>query len=316
MRVSDVLHGVTGRRRIDDELVDDLLAGRVPRGHDGFGHVAAFAADLRHAFGSAAEHSTAPVASVLAEARHSTDKGDLPATAASNAYGPVATRQVAGLPNWRRRSAMFSTFLGSTIAKVALGVSCATAAVGAAGAANALPAPAQRVVSEVADHVGVSLPSPDSSPHNDATPPPPSAASHIESTGPGNKPVDQGAQVTPPAGNEDHGATVSTPDHSGNGATVETPDHNGTETPDHHGATVSTPSEARHEDASTPGSEPPEQHDSGSATVQGSHATDGHDGGQTTTSEPKATDQPSSGDSTSGTGSPSPDQGSGDSSQG
>ena len=81
----------------------------------------------------------------------STDQGDLPATAASNANGSAP--QTAGLPKWRRAMVKTSKFVAglSLAAKVALGAGFAVAATATAGVAGVLPGPVQHAV---ADAVG------------------------------------------------------------------------------------------------------------------------------------------------------------------
>ena len=85
----------------------------------------------------------------------STDKGDLPATAASNVTGPAP--QAAGLPKWRKRMIVSELLAGLTTklaglgmaAKAGMGVTLAAASTTAAGAAGVLPAPAQHAVATV-----------------------------------------------------------------------------------------------------------------------------------------------------------------------
>lgn len=81
---------------------------------------------------------SAAMAAVLA-AGFSTDKGDLPATAASNVHGPAM--QVSGLSKWRKAKMKIQGFLaGIGIAgKIALGVGVAAAATTGAGATGMLP---------------------------------------------------------------------------------------------------------------------------------------------------------------------------------
>jgi len=146
---------VTRHHRITDDAVEELLDGQVPEGHEELAHLARFTADLR-SFSTTSSDATLTVA-----AAHTSDKGDLPATAASNANGPTQPWQGAGLPNWNRRPAMLKSFLGNAIARAAVGLTAATVAVGSAGAAGALPGPVQRVVADAADVVGFNLPTPD-----------------------------------------------------------------------------------------------------------------------------------------------------------
>lgn len=142
-----------GNGAFDDRDAEELLAGGPGDGSP----LAAFVAQLR-------DSATAPVpevgpelAAVFAVGLTSTEKGDLPVTAASNADGPGF--QAAGLPKWRRRR-MFSTFLGTLLGKLVVGGVAAAAATGALGAAGALPDPVQSAVSDVVSVVGVDLPHP------------------------------------------------------------------------------------------------------------------------------------------------------------
>lgn len=155
----DVCRFVTRRRRIGEDTVEEILAGRVPEGSEHAAHVARFVSDLRTTFVAGSVEDGAVTA--LVEAGHvAREKGDLPATVASNAHGP-AVRQGAGLPNWKRRSAVLSTFISSLLGRVAIGAAATTLSVGAAGASNALPQPLQRVVSDAAGELGIDMPSPD-----------------------------------------------------------------------------------------------------------------------------------------------------------
>ena len=82
----------------------------------------------------------------------STEKGDLPATAASNVTGPAP--QAAGLPKWRKKmlitellAGLVAKFAGlGMVAKAGLGLTLAATSTTAAGAVGALPDPAQHAV--------------------------------------------------------------------------------------------------------------------------------------------------------------------------
>jgi hypothetical protein len=136
---------------LDDAALDAYFSGcRGPA--DGFGSLAAFADDVRVATTAPAPATSPDLVRLLREG-FSTEKGDLPATAASNVTGPAG--QAAGLPKWRKKKMLVSDFLSSLAAKLGalglaaklgLGVGVAAAAVTSAGAAGVLPAPAQNVV--------------------------------------------------------------------------------------------------------------------------------------------------------------------------
>ncbi|MBW3658147.1 MAG: hypothetical protein KY457_05880, partial [Actinobacteria bacterium] len=104
--------------------------------------LAAFTRDLRHLAGRA-QHRASPELSAMLSGHLSIDKGDLPATAASNAHGS-ADRQRAGLPTRRfsqMRIALITKLAGlSAAAKIGLGGAVAAAAVGGGVTATQLPA--------------------------------------------------------------------------------------------------------------------------------------------------------------------------------
>lgn len=136
------------RTHIDDAAFEAHLtgndAGELPA-------LAAFAEDLRTLTSGPAPVPSAQLAAMMAEG-FSTEQGDLPATAASNVPGPAP--QVAGLPKWRKRRVIGEFIAGlSVAAKAAFGVSMAAASVTAAGAAGALPEPAQNAVSAAVETV-------------------------------------------------------------------------------------------------------------------------------------------------------------------
>ena len=136
------------RQLLDDDAVEAVLAG-VPAGDDLAG-LTAFVDDVRTASTGPVPVPSAAFAEVLARG-FSTDQGDLPATAASNANGSAP--QTAGLPKWRRAMVKTSKFVAglSLAAKVALGAGFAVAATATAGVAGVLPGPVQHAV---ADAVG------------------------------------------------------------------------------------------------------------------------------------------------------------------
>jgi hypothetical protein len=135
------------RTHIDDAAFEAHLtgndAGELPA-------LAAFAEDLRTMTSGPGPAPSAQLAAMIAEG-FSTEQGDLPATAASNVPGPAP--QAAGLPKWRKRK-MIEFIAGlSVAAKAAFGISMAAASVTAAGAAGALPEPAQNAVSAAVEAV-------------------------------------------------------------------------------------------------------------------------------------------------------------------
>jgi hypothetical protein len=147
---------------LDDAAIDVLLAGRsvahsaaVPE----LAPLVTFVQDVRSVVDRPAPQPSAALAEVLASGL-STDKGDLLVTAGSNVNGPAESRaplharQVAGLPKWRKRPQMLPTgFLSGLAVKIAAAVTAVLAGVTAAGAAGALPSPAQHVVAGVINSI-------------------------------------------------------------------------------------------------------------------------------------------------------------------
>jgi len=120
-------------RPLDDASADALIAGRpTAAGDEG---LLAFIEDMRVSSHGPVPSPSVALASVL-DGGLVTEKGDLPATAASNVTGPA--RQAAGLPKWRRKRMIISTFLAglSVPAKAFVGISMAAASVGGAAAAG------------------------------------------------------------------------------------------------------------------------------------------------------------------------------------
>ena len=131
------------RTPIDDAAIEALCTGG-----DAGAELAELAVFTDELYGRGAGSVPTPsvaLAAMLAEGFF-TEKGDLPATAASNVPGPAP--QAAGLPKWRKRK-MIGEFLAglSVAAKATFGISMAAASVTAAGAAGVLPDPAQNAVS-------------------------------------------------------------------------------------------------------------------------------------------------------------------------
>ncbi|HVA41908.1 MAG TPA: hypothetical protein VNF50_00330 [Acidimicrobiales bacterium] len=150
-------------RALDDRAVEAFFAGRnLPADEELLG---AFAQSVR-----AFSHQPAPtprgeLAAVLMNGL-TIEKGDLPVTAVSNVTGPQL--EASGLPKWRRPRMTVSALLSALMTKLgALGlaakagllIALTAAGVTAAGAAGALPAPVQNVVSHaVSDVTPFSLP--------------------------------------------------------------------------------------------------------------------------------------------------------------
>lgn len=103
---------------------------------------------LRQAYGEVAPPDAGPVVSAFMGVGLTNDKGDLSATAASNASEPAAT-QVVGLPNWRTRPTRrrqrtitaIGTFVGTAVGKVVLGTTIAAAGIGAGQATGIIDLP-------------------------------------------------------------------------------------------------------------------------------------------------------------------------------
>ena len=122
-------------RPVDDDAIEAALAGNT-HGSD-LDSLSSFVSAVRSAAEAVPTPSTA-MAAVLT-AGLSTEKGDLPATAASNVNGPAT--QEAGLSKWRKAKMKIQGFLAGlgVLGKVALGVGVAAAATTGAGAAGMLP---------------------------------------------------------------------------------------------------------------------------------------------------------------------------------
>ncbi|HEV2759090.1 MAG TPA: hypothetical protein VGV86_05930 [Acidimicrobiales bacterium] len=140
---------------LDDRALEALLSG-APSAQSGFDWLIPFVEDLGEASSGSAPAMTPALALLVAEGI-STEKGDLPATAASNVTGPAP--QAAGLPKWRKKmlitellAGLAAKFAGlGMVAKAGLGLTLAAASTTAAGAAGVLPAPAQHAVATVVD---------------------------------------------------------------------------------------------------------------------------------------------------------------------
>ena len=126
----------------DDDAIEAILAGAT-RG-EGLDDLSAFVTDVR--MSAEAVPTPSPALTAALAAGISTEKGDRPATAASNVHGPA--RRVSGLPKWRAlRMKIKGLLAGLGVAgKVALGAGLAAAATTGAGAAGVLPGPVQHAV--------------------------------------------------------------------------------------------------------------------------------------------------------------------------
>lgn len=124
---------------LDERSIEAILAGEAGATHP---ELSAFVAEMRSASVGPVP-APSPALSALFSHGVSTEKGDLPATAASNVPGPA--RQAAGLPKWRKYTMAVKQFVaGLSIAgKLAMGVGVAAAATTGAGTAGVLPAPVQ-----------------------------------------------------------------------------------------------------------------------------------------------------------------------------
>jgi hypothetical protein len=142
--IGDYHNEMSPRHQLDDETIEAFFAGR-PLATGESACLAAFAEEVRLAAEGPVPVPSPALAAVLAEG-FSTDKGDLPATAASNVPGPAT--QVAGLPKRRSKRMVVTELLaGLTMAaKAGLGLTMAAASVTAAGAGGVLPDPVQGAV--------------------------------------------------------------------------------------------------------------------------------------------------------------------------
>lgn len=146
-------------RRLSDQDLDRLLAGKAPSGGDEVDQaLAALTRELRTGVRPVpASLERSVVAAAVEASRLTVDKGNPVARPASKAHGP--DRQASGLPKWRRRT-VFSSLFASLTAKIAGVAIAAAAATGGLAATGTLPAPAQQAVSQAASTIGIHLPSP------------------------------------------------------------------------------------------------------------------------------------------------------------
>ena len=137
------------RNDIDDAAIEAFFTGN--GAGDELASLAGFAEELRAAATGPVPAPSAQLAAMLAEG-FSTEQGDLSATAASNVPGPAP--QAAGLPKWRKKKMIGEFLAGLSVAtKAAFGITMAAASVTAAGAAGALPEPAQNAVAAAVEAV-------------------------------------------------------------------------------------------------------------------------------------------------------------------
>jgi hypothetical protein len=217
---------------LSDETVEALLSGLIPDGD--LAGSAAFVAGVKAAAGDAPAPSPT-LAALLAAGGICTDKGDLPATAASNVHGPAP--QVSGLPKWRNLSMHIKRYVAGLglAAKVAMGAGIAAAATTGAGAAGVLPAPVQHAMATAVDAVTpFTLPKPFSPskpftlpkpPAPPVTTPPPGGADSGRRAGDG--PFGPATTSTTAPAGEGHGPESTTPTQPPAGGGHET----GTATP-------------------------------------------------------------------------------------
>lgn len=111
--------------------------------------------------------------------------------AAAHAHTAPSPAPLGRVAVWRRRAAHV---MGATAVKVGVGVGVAAAATGGLAVTGSLPPPAQTVVSEVADRIGIVLPHPDDHANAGDTPAP------VAPTAPADR----------PAGGDERGGDVGT----------------------------------------------------------------------------------------------------------
>lgn len=119
---------------LDDQTIDALLAGRIPASH--WDDLAGLVAEVR-GVGSGPLPVPRPQLAAILAGGLTIEKGDLPATAASNVYGPAP--QASGLPKWRRKPMLETLFAKAVLAKAAAVLTSLTVATAGAAAADKLP---------------------------------------------------------------------------------------------------------------------------------------------------------------------------------
>jgi hypothetical protein len=133
-------------RRLTDEQLEALLAGKTPAGTEGLEGLAAFVKSVPDALAHApGEHIASAHLARMIEAVPS----------ASN-LATAGSRSPHG--HARRRRTVLSTLFGTLAAKIAAITLAAAAATAGLAATGSLPPPAQNAVSSAASHVGVHFP--------------------------------------------------------------------------------------------------------------------------------------------------------------
>lgn len=132
---------------LDERSIEAILAGDPDASHP---DLSAFVADMRRVSAGPVPAPSAALSDLFLHG-FSTEKGDLPATAASNVTGPA--QQAAGLPKWRKCTMAVKQFIaGLSIAgKLMMGVGVAAAATTGAGSVGALPDTVQHEFARAVD---------------------------------------------------------------------------------------------------------------------------------------------------------------------
>ncbi len=140
---------------LDDQTIESVLAGRKSPARPEIDELASFFSEVRSVAAAPAPKLGADLAAILANGLTTTDKGDLPAMAASTVTGPAT--QAAGLP--KRRKSMIETIFASAAAKAAAVLAGLSLATTGAAAADVLPRVAQdRVAAAVEALTPLDLP--------------------------------------------------------------------------------------------------------------------------------------------------------------
>ncbi|MDP8992878.1 MAG: hypothetical protein M3N31_07510 [Actinomycetota bacterium] len=130
---------------LDEQTIESILAGRSPSGQPEVDELARFVNEVRSVSSGPSPVVGTQLAAVLAGGL-TTDKGDLPVTAASNVTG--LAEQAAGLPK-RRKSMLETIFAKAALAKAAAVLGGLSIATTGAAAAGVLPGAAQNGVAAV-----------------------------------------------------------------------------------------------------------------------------------------------------------------------
>lgn len=144
------------RTNLDDSTIERLLAGQHVDGQE---MLTSFVEDTQLVTSTPGPRPSAALAAFLAE-DFSTEKGDLPVTAASNVPGPAP--QAAGLPTWRKKNVIETAFAKLGALGLAAKIGAATGALALTGTAaaftGALPEAAQDPVADAFDRAGINIP--------------------------------------------------------------------------------------------------------------------------------------------------------------